>query len=140
MLYVIFFSFGQVDENEDADIIYLESLETGESASEMSRTSSPFPDPPFVSNPTTPSSRKRKLDDAKDAEQERELFHAAMARLSSPREKDDDFKAFGRSVGFDLRKIDNEAPNQCKIAKKIIGEVLFMASMDMLNVNSKVIN
>ena len=88
-IFYVYLFFGQVDENEDGDnTIYLESPpETIESASEMSRASTPFPDPittpPFVSTPTTQRTQKRKLDDANDAKQE--LFHAAMARLSSPK-------------------------------------------------------
>ena len=72
-MYIFF--FGQVDENEDGDnTIYLESPETIESDSEMSRASTPFPDPittpPFVSTPTTQRTQKMKLDDANDAKQE----------------------------------------------------------------------
>ena len=62
-----------------------------------------------------------------------------MARLSSPRE-DNEFKSFGRSVGFDLQKINNETPNQSKIAIKLINEVIFLTSMDLPNVNFNVIN
>ena len=134
-IFYIYLFFGQVDENEDGDNTTESLPETTESASTpFPEASTPFPDhittPPFVSTPTTQITQERKPDDANDA---------AMA-LSSPSEEDNEFISFGRYVGFELQKIYTETPNQSKIAKELISEVIFLASMDMLNVNSYVIN
>lgn len=91
--------------------------------------------------PSQPLSRNQKRKRELEPDATKKLFAAAVRHLSRSREEEDEFKAFGVSLGFELRSINKQNTSmQCKLAKKVIQEVLFMASIGTLTLDTKVVN
>ena len=68
------------------------------------------------------------------------MINAALHRLSVPRNEEDEFSSFGKTIGFELKSINRQNALQAIIAKKLMYEIVFLASTNKLSTDSHIVN